>query len=173
MNYCEIKTNDIANGPGVRVSLFVSGCERHCKGCFQPETWDFKYGKVFTTDTYNLIEENLKRDEIEGLTILGGEPLHPKNIEVVRTIVHLVKTFCPEKTVWIYTGYTLEELSRQIVCITLFPYIDVLVDGEFMEEKKNLMLEFRGSENQRIIDMKKTLDNHKVTLWENPQKGRM
>ena len=173
MYYCELKTNDIANGAGVRVSLFVSGCDRHCKGCFQPETWDFEYGKPFTQDIYNLIEENVNREEIDGLTILGGEPLHPKNIEIVRTIVHLIKTFCPGKTVWIYTGYTYEELSKQIICLTLFPYIDVLVDGEFIEGKKNLMLEFRGSENQRIIDMKKTLKTGKLTLWENPQKGRM
>lgn len=173
MNYCELKTNDIANGPGVRVSLFVSGCDRHCKGCFQPETWDFEYGKLFDNEVFREIDRQLDREEIEGLTILGGEPLHPKNIKVVTAIVSVIKTFHPNKTIWIYTGYTFEELMDRIETVEIFFHTDVIVDGAFIEEQKNLTLEFRGSENQRIIDLKKTFDNNKVTLWENPQKGRM
>ena len=134
MNYCEIKENDIANGPGVRVSLFVSGCERHCKGCFQPETWDFNYGKPFTRETLTRLDKELEREEIEGLTILGGEPLHPKNIGVVTDIVSYLKIWKSEKSIWIYTGYTFEELIGRRDMINILQFTDVLVDGAFEEE---------------------------------------
>ena len=173
MNYCEIKTNDIANGPGVRVSLFVSGCERHCKGCFRPETWDFNYGDSFTDRTIFSILNFLKREEIQGLTVLGGEPLHPKNIRMVDRLVWAVFWRFLKKDIWVYTGYTIEELVERNDTDNILNCVDVIVDGEFIEEKKNLLLDFRGSENQRLVDVKKTMKEGKVVLWENPQKGRV
>ena len=172
MNYCEIKENDIANGPGVRVSLFVSGCERHCTGCFQPETWDFDYGEPFTTETIQRLIKALDRKEIEGLTILGGEPLHPRNVETVSQLVGYFKMWASVKSIWIYTGYLFEELLDRTDISKVLMFTDVIVDGAFVEELKNITLEFRGSENQRIIDVKKTLASGELILWENPQKGR-
>ena len=172
MNYCEIKENDIANGPGVRVSLFVSGCERHCTGCFQPETWDFDYGEPFTTETIQRLIKALDRKEIEGLTILGGEPLHPRNVETVSQLVGYFKMWTSVKSIWIYTGYLFEELLDRTDISKVLMFTDVIVDGAFVEELKNITLEFRGSENQRIIDVKKTLASGELILWENPQKGR-
>ena len=170
MNYCNIKKNDIANGTGVRVSLFVSGCTHHCKGCFQPETWDFEYGQKFTADTENEIIKALSPDYINGLTILGGEPMEPQNQSVLLPFLRKIKNSYPKKTVWVYSGYTIEELisnSRARCNYTdeILSLIDVLVDGEFILEKKNISLQFRGSSNQRIIDMKKTLINGDIALY--------
>ena len=172
MNYCNIKKNDIANGTGVRVSLFVSGCTHHCKGCFQPETWDFEYGQKFTLDTENEIIKALSPDYIDGLTILGGEPMEPQNQCVLLPFLRKIKNSYPSKTVWVYSGYTIEELisnSRARCKFTdeILSLIDVLVDGEFILEKKNISLQFRGSSNQRIIDMKKTLINGDIVLYLN------
>lgn len=171
MNYATIKTHDTANGPGVRVSLFVSGCTHYCKGCFNEVAWDFNYGEPFTEDTINAILEYLKPDYIRGLTLLGGEPFHPKNQPEIVKLLRRVKAVYPEKTIWAFTGYLLDKdllsgkLGLQDVTNEYLSYIDVLVDGPFIEEKKNLMLVFRGSENQRLIDVRKTLKSGNIVLW--------
>lgn len=171
MNYAEIKNVDIANGPGVRISLFVSGCPHHCKGCFNEMTWDFTYGKHYTQDTINYILELLKPNYIKGITFLGGEPMAPANQSEVLNTMRQVKKLYPDKDIWLYTGYLFDADIMEKMVDTLpytrelLSYIDVLVDGPFIEEKKNLNLQFRGSENQRIIDMKKTLANGDITLW--------
>ena len=172
MNYSKIKDFDIANGPGVRVSLFVSGCTHHCKGCFNPETWDFDAGQPYTEETeYNIILK-LGRSFITGLTLLGGEPMEPDNQVVLVKLLKKVRTMCPSIDIWCYTGYTLENdlmnNGRAVCEVTeeMLSYIDVLVDGEFVEEKKNISLVFRGSENQRIIDLQKTLKSGKVVTLE-------
>lgn len=166
MKYADIKKYDIANGPGVRMSLFVSGCDHHCKNCFNPETWDYDYGKEFTMDTINEIVELLKPSHITGLTLLGGDPLMPRNIHDVALLCRIVKETYPEKSIWCYTGYTWEFLMSSPVPDDLYKlltkYIDVLVDGPFIEELKNLSLKFRGSSNQRIIDMHKTLREYRI-----------
>lgn len=171
MNYGNIKTNDIANGKGVRTSLFVSGCTHCCKGCFNSETWDFNYGKPFTRETENEIIESLKPFYIDGLTVLGGEPFEKENQLALLPFIKRVKAELPEKSIWFYSGYTLEELKTLPRCRTkatdeLLSLIDILVDGEFILEKKNISLNFRGSENQRIIDLKKTLKTGKTVLYE-------
>ena len=169
MNYGEIKNCDIANGIGVRVSLFVSGCTHHCKNCFNPETWDFNFGEEFTSDIQDKILSMLEPDYIAGLTILGGEPFEPKNQEALLPFIKRVKEKFPRKNIWIYSGYTFEELtgdSRANCEYTeeILSYTDVLVDGEFVDERKNIMLKFRGSENQRIIDIPSTLENGEIIL---------
>ncbi len=158
MNYSNIKYCDIANGTGVRTSLFVSGCTHHCKGCFNPETWDFNYGQEFNVDTMYDIVVSLEPSYISGLSLLGGEPLEPQNQEGLLPLLKSVKERFPEKTIWCYTGYTLESdvLSEDgkahADCTDNFlSYIDVIVDGEFNEELKDITLEFRGSSNQRIL----------------------
>lgn len=171
MNYAEIKNVDIANGPGVRISLFVSGCPHHCKGCFNEITWDFNYGKPYTQDTINYILELLKPDYIRGITFLGGEPMAPANQYDVLNTIRQIKEHFPSKDIWLYTGYLfdndiMEKMSNPLPYTKeLVSYIDVLVDGPFIEDKKNLNLQFRGSENQRIIDVKKTLDTGNIILW--------
>lgn len=164
MNYATIKNNDIANGEGVRVSLFVSGCSHHCKGCFNQETWDFNYGNPFTSKIEDEIIEMLRPQHIKGLTLLGGEPLEVPNQQVLLPFLQRVrKEFGGKKDIWCYTGYTLESdlLSPSRVnvkeTLPLLSLIDVLVDGEFIEEQKNIALKFRGSSNQRIIDLASTL----------------
>lgn len=173
MNYSVIKNCDIANGEGVRVSLFVSGCNHHCPGCFNKETWDFNYGKHFTNETIMEIIEMLKPDYINGLTILGGEPLDPKNIvEVYRLIMSVRHTYSDKKTIWIYTGYTWSELMSRVrkyhnnnevecdsdlVLSHLLSETDVLVDGRFIEDEKDISLVFRGSKNQNLISCKESL----------------
>ncbi len=164
MNYAGLKTTDIANGPGVRVTLFVSGCRRHCKNCFNKETWDFNYGNPFGKETMNTIIEALSKEYIEGFSLLGGEPFEKENRETVLNIVRTVKEKFPNKTIWCYSGFTFEELIDD--ARNILEYVDVLVDGPFVEEKKNLRLKFRGSENQRLIDVKKTLDSGEITLAE-------
>jgi anaerobic ribonucleoside-triphosphate reductase activating protein len=150
MNYAEIKKVDIANGPGVRVSLFVSGCRNHCKGCFNPETWDFDYGRPFTRETEDEIIEALRPSWIQGLSILGGEPTEEENAAVLIPFLKRVRAVLPDKDIWLYSGYTYEALRDKEI-LTL---VDVLVDGPFLLELKDAGLAFRGSRNQRIIDLK-------------------
>ena len=164
MNYAELKSCDIANGPGVRVSLFVSGCTHRCKGCFNAQAWDFDYGKPFDQSVIDHILELLKPDYIKGITYLGGEPLDPKNQGELLNLSRQIKAKYPNKSIWCFTGYVFEHLPD--VDPELLSYFDVLVDGPFIEEKKNLSLKFRGSENQRLLDMKKTLACGTATLWE-------
>mgnify|MGYP004536813031 FL=1 len=173
MNYANIKNCDIANGPGVRVSLFVSGCTHHCPGCFNQVAWDFAYGQPFTEQTIQTILDMLRPDYIRGLTLLGGEPFEPQNQGAVVALLRRIKAEMPEKTIWAFTGYLLEKdlLSGRLGDTREYlSYLDVLVDGPFMEAKKNLNLQFRGSENQRIIDMRATLREGKTILWED-EKG--
>lgn len=170
MYYGEIKERDIANGIGVRVSLFVSGCTNRCKGCFNKQTWDFNFGEEYTAETENRIIELLKPDFVTGLTLLGGEPFEPKNQGELLKLTDRVKKEMPSKTIWCYTGFTYEKLKTDgEYCRTEFTdrmlnNIDVLVDGKFVEEKKNIRLKFRGSENQRIIDLNKTRAENKIVL---------
>ncbi len=166
----EIITADCANGVGLRVSLFVSGCTNHCKGCFQPQTWDFEYGQPYTQETEDYIIEELSKDYYNGLTILGGEPFEPSNqIEVVK-LIRRVRKELPGRDIWMYTGFTYDKDlipggCRYIECTDeILDNIDILVDGKFVEELRNLMLNFRGSENQRIIDMKATRKSGSVVL---------
>lgn len=171
MHYGEIKNCDIANGVGVRVSLFVSGCTNHCEGCFQPETWDFNYGNDFTEETENRILEMLAPDYICGLTVLGGEPFEPENQRVLVDFLRKVRRKYPEKSIWCFTGFTLEMLETEgthchcEVTEEMLLLIDVLVDGRFDKNKKNISLRFRGSENQRLIDLNLTRECGTLTLW--------
>lgn len=158
MNYATIKVVDVANGPGVRVSLFVSGCEHCCKGCFNPETWDFDYGEEYTDYTMRRILALCEPEHIKGLSILGGEPLHPRNEAAVRRLCCMFKRFYPDKTIWLYTGYLWEEIKQMY----LLRYVDVLVDGPFNASLKDLNLLFRGSSNQRIIDVQRSLATKRV-----------
>ncbi|MDD6024654.1 MAG: anaerobic ribonucleoside-triphosphate reductase activating protein [Oscillospiraceae bacterium] len=170
MNYATIKPRDIANGPGIRVSLFVSGCRHHCKGCFNPETWPFTYGSEYTAETEQAILSALGKPYIRGLTLLGGEPFEPENQPTVLGLVRKARELFPEKSIWCYSGYTLERdiLSGKLgeTAKELAAELDVLVDGEFMLDLKNISLRFRGSENQRILDMKQTLRNGAPVLWD-------
>lgn len=161
MNYANIKRTDVANGPGIRVSLFVSGCTHGCRGCFNKEAWDFHYGEEYTA----LVEEEILRllapDYIRGLSVLGGEPMEPQNREAVLGLLRKVRQRYPQKDIWCYTGYDYEKdilswAQQQEAVRELLSLIDVLVDGEFVEERKNLRLAFRGSENQRLIDVKES-----------------
>ena len=160
MRYGKINTVDIANGPGVRVSLFVSGCRNRCKGCFNPETWSFDYGEPYTLWTGEEILDALNPKYITGLSILGGDPFEPENIETVTDLCRMVKKFFPDKTIWIYTGYLYEDFKD----LEIMEYIDVLVDGPFIESEKDLRLAFRGSKNQRIIDVPASRSSESVTL---------
>mgnify|MGYP000953911454 FL=1 len=172
MHYGEIKERDIANGIGVRVSLFVSGCTNRCEGCFNKQTWDFNFGEPYTKKTQDKIIELLKPDFVTGLTLLGGEPFEPKNQEELLKLTNRVKNELPQKNIWCYTGFTLERLlNEEDYChspftLELLNNIDVLVDGKFEEDKKNIRLKFRGSENQRLIDMNKTRSMGKIMLLE-------
>ena len=173
MNYGEIKNCDIANGEGVRVTLFVSGCTNRCPGCFQPQTWDFVYGQPFTAKTEETILAMLAPDYINGLTLLGGDPFEPENQRALAPFVKRVRETYPRKTVWAFTGFTLEELRREgshprcEVTDELLDMVDVLVDGRFVEALKDIRLRFRGSSNQRVIDMEKTRATGAITLWDN------
>ena len=172
MNYADIKRVDVANGEGVRVSLFVSGCNHHCKGCFNECAWDFNYGNKFTDENINEVINYLDHDHIEGLTLLGGEPLEYINQEGILPLVKRVKERFPNKNIWCYTGFdfekdVVEKMSKDNETTKeLLNYIDVIVDGKFEEDKKNLKLKFRGSSNQRIIDVKESLKEHKVVQIE-------
>ena len=172
MNYAIIKKVDVANGPGVRVSLFVSGCTHHCKGCFNPETWSFTYGNPFTEAVENEIMEALEPKYIKGLSLLGGEPFEPENQVALLPFLRRFKERFPEKTIWCYSGYNFESdmltgnLGSWEVTQEMLSYIDVLVDGEFVLALKDLSLRFRGSSNQRIIDVKESLATDQLVLWD-------
>lgn len=166
MNYGAIKVRDISNGEGVRVSLFVSGCTHHCKGCFNPETWDFNYGEKFTEKTISEIINFMSLEYIQGLTVLGGEPFEDQNRPEVLKLIKKVKEVYPQKDIWMYSGYLFEEIKDKKYGKEILSLIDVLVDGEFVKERKNLKLKFRGSDNQRVIDVKKTLETGQIVLVE-------
>lgn len=173
MHYSTIKDCDIANGIGVRITLFVSGCTNHCKNCFQPQTWDFDFGEPFTEETEEKLLEMLKPDYINGLTLLGGEPMEPQNQRALVPFLKRVREAYPNKNVWCFTGFTYEVLKtdgshpRCEVTDEMLSLIDVLVDGRYVDELKDLTLQFRGSSNQRLIDMVKTRENGEVTLLPN------
>ncbi len=168
MNYSNIKYYDIANGLGVRTVLFVSGCRNHCEGCFQPETWDFEYGRPFTKETEDELIESVKPSYIQGLTLLGGEPFEPENQKVLAPFMQRFKAECPDKDVWAFTGYLLDvDLvpgGRKYTEYTddLLRTIDVLVDGKYVEELHSVMLKFKGSSNQRVIDVPHFLETGEV-----------
>lgn len=175
MNYATIKNCDIANGPGVRVSLFVSGCTHHCKGCFNEVAWDFDYGVPFTQQTIDEILAMLAPGYVRGLTLLGGEPFEPQNQAPVVSLLRQMKERYPKKSVWAFSGYLFD---RDILAGKLGPweitreylsYLEVLVDGPFVEEKKDLSLRFRGSSNQRLIDVQESLTEGRIVLWEDWQ----
>ena len=171
MHYGKINKCDIANGEGIRVSLFVSGCRNRCKNCFQPETWDFDYGNEFTDMIAEEVFSAVENPSVRGLTVLGGEPMEPENQAVLLPFLRKFKAKFPEKTIWIFTGNTYEELmgdhrthteyTEEILSLT-----DILVDGRFVEEEKSLGLRFRGSKNQRVIDMNETRKNGNITIWQ-------
>ena len=168
MKYAKIKKTDVANGPGVRVSIFVSGCHHHCEGCFNSEAWDFNYGNNFTEDTIKEIIEAMNHDYITGLSLLGGEPFELINQKGLLPLLKKVKEVYPDKTIWAYSGFLYDELKEMDYPETkeILSLIDVLVDGKFVESLKDPNLYFRGSSNQRVIDMKKTLKNNKIVLHE-------
>lgn len=173
MKYAKIKKCDVANGPGVRVSLFVSGCNHHCKNCFNREAWDFNYGKEFTEDEQNEIIEDLKPEYITGLSLLGGEPFERTNQEGLVPLIKKVKEKYPNKKIWCYTGFTFdnqiigEMIKKEGRKTTkeMLENIDYIVDGKFIEELKDPKLRFKGSSNQRIIDVKKSLRENKIVNW--------
>ena len=175
MNYANIKDCDIANGPGVRVTLFVSGCTHHCKGCFNREAWDFDYGEPFTQDTIDRILEMLKPSYVKGLTLLGGEPFEPQNQGPIVELLRQIKVIYPHKSIWAFSGYLFDRdiLSGKLgdweTTKEYLSYLDVLVDGPFVEAKKDLMLRFRGSSNQRLINVPESLAAGKVVEWEDWQ----
>lgn len=166
MYYSDIKYPDVANGLGVRVSLFVSGCRRHCLECFNKEAQDFKYGKPFTDKEITFIESKLQLPQVRGLSLLGGEPMEIENVTELLPLCEYLKSTYTNKDIWCYTGYTIEELLNRnnIVTKEILKYIDILVDGDFQIDKKSLSLKFRGSSNQRIIDVQKTLKTNEVQL---------
>lgn len=171
MHYGNIKTFNTENGEGIRVALFVSGCTNCCEGCFNKDTWDFNFGKPYTEETTNFIVEELKKPYYDGLTILGGEPFELCNQSEVLKLINKVKEEIPERDIWMYTGFTynvdlVEGGRRYIPCITeqILNQIDILVDGKFILEQRDLRLSFRGSSNQRIIDMRETIKNREIIL---------
>ncbi len=172
MYYSEIKECDVANGPGVRVTLFVSGCTHHCKGCFNEMTWDFQYGREFAKEDAENIIKLLEPPYIAGLTLLGGEPLEYRNQQGLLPLLRMVKETYPGKTIWCYTGYLYDRDILDDFCgkweetKELLSYLDVIVDGEFVEAKKDIGLRFRGSSNQRMIDVKKSRETGGIVLWE-------
>ncbi len=194
MFYGNIKDCDVANGPGIRVTLFVSGCTNACPGCFQKQTWDFRYGEAFTDETEQKLLRMLKPSYVRGLTLLGGEPFEPENQRALVPFLKRVRTEAPEKDIWCFTGNRLEELTgaakdgelimdgdprqsraahlRCEVTDEMLDLIDVLVDGRFVERLKDLSLEFRGSSNQRLIDLPKTIAKGQIVLWENKASAR-
>lgn len=172
MHFATIKNYDIANGEGIRVSIFVSGCRHHCPGCFNAEAWDFNYGKEFTDKEIEQIIEMLKPDYISGLSLLGGEPFEIENQTGLLPLVKKVKETYPSKKIWAYSGYLfdkqiIDEMTKNNnITEEFIKYIDILVDGKFVQELKNPALKFRGSSNQRIIDVQKSLNENKVILWD-------
>ncbi len=173
MHYCNIKPRDIADGVGVRVTLFVSGCRNHCKNCFQPETWAFDYGEPFTPEVEDSLLAEMAPAYVDGLTLLGGEPGEAENQRGLVPFLRRVREEQPQKTIWCYSGFTWEQLTgkepsrcRCEVTDEFLSLLDVLVDGPFVEELHDITLLFRGSSNQRLIDVRKTLEAGEVTLWQ-------
>ncbi len=172
MNYATIKWRDVSNGPGVRVSLYVSGCRNRCKNCFNPETWDFNYGNAFTREVENSIIKSMDFDYIKGFTLLGGDPFEPENAEVLAPFLERLRKKFPEKSFWCFTGYDYEadlltgKKGDADTVMRMLKCLDVLVDGKFVEELKDLNLKFRGSSNQRIILVKQSLKTDEVVLWD-------
>ncbi len=174
MYYATIKNCDIANGPGIRVSLFVSGCTHRCKGCFNEVAWDFDYGTPFTQETVDQILDMLRPSYIRGLTLLGGEPFEPQNQGPILELLRVIKKTYPQKSIWAFSGYQFEtilsgKLGPQEITKEYLSYLDVLVDGPFVLERKNLNLRFRGSENQRLIDVPASLQKGEAVLWDDGQ----
>ena len=172
MNYADIKRVDVANGPGVRVSLFVSGCTHHCLECFNPETWDFSFGAPFGSEQIEEILGYLRPSHIRGLSLLGGEPFEPENQLAVLELIRRVRAELPQKDIWCYSGYLFEALAEGKIGThsrPLLEQIDVLVDGPFVLERKNLGLRFRGSDNQRIIQVQNSLNIGSIVLWDDGQ----
>lgn len=165
MQYNKIRKMDISNGPGVRVSIFVQGCTFNCEGCFNPETHDFNSGKEFTTEEASKIIELANKDYIVGLSVLGGEPLHPKNIESVSMLCEYFKFKYPEKSIWLWSGFRYEDILKRENNYNIFDYIDVLVDGQFEIQNKDIRLKYCGSSNQRVIDINKSKEIGDVVLW--------
>ena len=178
MNYATIKNCDIANGPGVRVSLFVSGCTHRCPGCFNEVAWDFNYGEPFTQDTIDSILEMLKPADIRGLPLLGGEPFEPQNQPAIVDLLRQIKAKYPEKSIWAFSGYLFDRdiltgrLGDREITKEFLSYLDVLVAGPLIMSKKNLSLRFRGSENQRLIDVPASLASGSIVLWQDWQGDR-
>ncbi len=180
MYYGAIKKSDIANGEGIRTSIFVSGCTNRCKGCFQPQTWAFNYGEPFTRDTVEEIFATFANPVVRGLTVLGGEPMEPQNQEALLPFLREMKEKFPKKTIWLYTGNTYEELmglagehpKHLPITEELLSFVDILVDGRFLEKRKRLGLRFRGSDNQRVIDMNKTRKEGRIVIWEGCKEDR-
>lgn len=180
MYYGQIKRSDIANGEGIRTTLFVSGCRNRCKGCFQPETWAFDYGKPFDREAEELIFASFNNPVVRGLTVLGGEPMEPENQEALLPFLREMKSRFPSRDVWLYTGNLYEELTGLMgehpkcldITAELLSYVDVLVDGRYEEENHRLGLRFRGSSNQRIIDMKKTRAEGRIVIWDGVAEDR-
>ena len=171
MHYGEIKKTDIANGTGIRVSLFVSGCRHCCEDCFNSATWDFGYGQEYTKATEDMIIDYLAPDYIKGLTLIGGEPFEKENQKELLKLCARVKREYPHKDIWCYSGFTLDEITGNSrasgdTANALLQHIDILVDGRFEKDKKDIRLKFRGSSNQRIIDVKKSLQENRIILWE-------
>ncbi|MEA5004387.1 MAG: anaerobic ribonucleoside-triphosphate reductase activating protein [Christensenella sp.] len=174
MNYADIRQYDVANGPGIRVSLFVSGCSHRCEGCFNPETWDFAYGEEFTDETADAILAYLKPAHVKGLTLLGGDPMERQNVQALLPLLKRVRRAYPGKDIWCFTGYDFE---RDVLGTWVdepdvkefLSYIDVLVDGPFVAAKKNINLRFKGSENQRTILVQESLRQKKTVLWDDKQ----
>ncbi|MBR1377110.1 MAG: anaerobic ribonucleoside-triphosphate reductase activating protein [Bacilli bacterium] len=162
MRYNLIRKMDIANGPGIRVSIFMQGCAFHCKNCFNSETWDFNGGKEFTDETIEKVINLCKEDHVKGLSILGGEPMHPKNIEGTTKLAKTFKEIYPKKNIWVWSGFTFEELKDKEV----LKYIDVLVDGQYKDELHSPILKWKGSSNQRVIDVQKSLKQNKIVITE-------
>lgn len=165
MNYHNITKDDMNNGDGLRVVLWVSGCEHCCAECQNPETWDYESGILFNKDAYYEIEEELKKDYVTGLTISGGDPLAPLNVGSVLYIVRRIKQNFPNKTIWIYTGYKYEQLDCSLIGSMILECIDVLIDGKYDKNLRNVELKWRGSSNQRVIDVQRSLENRKVVLY--------
>lgn len=178
MNYATIKNCDIANGPGVRISLFVSGCAHRCKGCFNEVAWDFNYGEPFTEETVEMILKMMAPSYIKGITLLGGEPFEPQNQPALLELVKRIRQNYPEKSIWVFSGYLYEKdilagrLGDPSITRAFLEHIDVLVDGPFVESLKDLSLRFRGSSNQRLIDVKRSLAEGQTILWEDWQGNR-
>lgn len=162
MNYHKITKTDVANGPGIRVVLWVSGCEHHCPGCHNPQTWDEKSGKIFNDDAKTELFKALDNPYIAGVTFSGGDPLHPNNIETVTALAQEIKEKFPEKNIWLYTGYDWEKIKE----CSIMKNIDVAVEGKFIQAQRNISLKWRGSSNQRVVNVKKSKENNTVVLWE-------